>query len=347
MTMVRIGDLDLGEFPLLLAPMEDVSDPPFRAVCKANGADLMYTEFISSEGLIRDARKSLQKLDIYDDERPMGIQIFGGELEPMVQAIDKVSEANPNLIDINYGCPVKQVVCKEAGSGMLRNLPKLLKITEAMVKRSKLPITVKTRLGWDEESKQVVYLAEALQDIGVQAIAIHGRTRVQMYKGEADWTLIGEVKNNPRMRIPVFGNGDIDSPEKAVLYRNRYGVDGIMIGRAAIGYPWIFREIKHFMATGQNLAAPTTAERIDVALKHFNRSIEWKGEKLGILEMRRHYTNYFKGYPNFKETRMKLVNSLEADEIRTLLEQVEAQYEGYVPVVIRDLGEVSYAGCDG
>ena len=239
--MVRIGALELGEFPLLLAPMEDVSDPPFRAVCKANGADLMYTEFISSEGLVRDAHKSLQKLDIYDDERPMGIQIFGGEEDAMVRAIDKVAEARPNLIDINYGCPVKQVVCKEAGSGMLRNIPKLLKITEAMVKRSPLPITVKTRLGWDEDSKQVVYLAEALQDIGVQAIAIHGRTRVQMYKGSADWTLIGEVKNNARMHIPVFGNGDIDSPEKAVLYKNRYGVDGIMIGRAAIGYPWIFR----------------------------------------------------------------------------------------------------------
>jgi nifR3 family TIM-barrel protein len=344
--MVRIGALELGEFPLLLAPMEDVSDPPFRAVCKANGADLMYTEFISSEGLVRDARKSLQKLDIYDDERPMGIQIFGGEEDAMVRAIDKVAEARPNLIDINYGCPVKQVVCKEAGSGMLRNLPKLLKITEAMVKRSPLPITVKTRLGWDEDSKQVVYLAEALQDIGVQAIAIHGRTRVQMYKGSADWTLIGEVKNNPRMHIPVFGNGDIDSPEKAVLYKNRYGVDGIMIGRAAIGYPWIFREIKHFMATGENLAAPTTAERIDVCLRHFERSLEWKGEKLGILEMRRHYTNYFKGYPNFKEYRMQMVQSLDAEEIRQLLRQVEQQYAGYEPQIVRSLDEVSYSGCD-
>ena len=344
--MVRIGALELGEFPLLLAPMEDVSDPPFRAVCKANGADLMYTEFISSEGLVRDAHKSLQKLDIYDDERPMGIQIFGGEEDAMVRAIDKVAEARPNLIDINYGCPVNQVVCKEAGSGMLRNIPKLLKITEAMVKRSPLPITVKTRLGWDEDSKQVVYLAEALQDIGVQAIAIHGRTRVQMYKGSADWTLIGEVKNNARMHIPVFGNGDIDSPEKAVLYKNRYGVDGIMIGRAAIGYPWIFREIKHFMATGENLVAPTTVERIDVCLRHFERSLEWKGEKLGILEMRRHYTNYFKGYPNFKEYRMQMVQSLDAEEIRQLLRQVEAQYAGYEPQIIRSLGEVSYSGCD-
>jgi nifR3 family TIM-barrel protein len=264
----------------------------------------------------------------------------------MVRAIDKVAEARPNLIDINYGCPVKQVVCKEAGSGMLRNIPKLLKITEAMVKRSPLPITVKTRLGWDEDSKQVVYLAEALQDIGVQAIAIHGRTRVQMYKGSADWTLIGEVKNNARMHIPVFGNGDIDSPEKAVLYKNRYGVDGIMIGRAAIGYPWIFSEIKHFMATGENLAAPSTLERIDVCLRHFERSLEWKGEKLGILEMRRHYTNYFKGYPNFKEYRMQMVQSLDAEEIRQLLRQVEAQYAGYEPQIIRSLGEVSYSGCD-
>jgi nifR3 family TIM-barrel protein len=327
--MVRIGRLELGEFPLLLAPMEDVSDPPFRAVCHRNGADLMYTEFISSEGLIRDAHKSVQKLDIYDDERPMGIQIFGGEREAMLQAVDRVVQAAPNLIDINYGCPVKQVVCKEAGSGMLRNLPKLLSITADMVRRSPLPITVKTRLGWDEDSKHVVYLAEALQDIGVQAIAIHGRTRVQMYKGQADWTLIGEVKNNPRMHIPIFGNGDVDSPEKALANRNRYGVDGIMIGRAAIGYPWIFREIKHFMRTGGQLDPPDTAERVRTCLIHFERSLQWKGEKLGILEMRRHYAPYFKGYPDFKEYRMRLVQSPDPHEIRSILNDIDQQYAGF------------------
>lgn len=327
--MVRIGQLELGEFPLLLAPMEDVSDPPFRAVCHRNGADLMYTEFISSEGLIRDARKSLQKLDIYDDERPMGIQIFGGEREAMLQAVDRVAQAGPDLIDINYGCPVKQVVCKEAGSGMLRNLPKLLSITADMVRRSPLPLTVKTRLGWDEESKHVVYLAEALQDIGVQAIAIHGRTRVQMYKGQADWTLIGAVKDNPRMRIPIFGNGDVDSPEKALENRNRFGVDGIMIGRAAIGYPWIFREIKHFFATGTHCDPPDTAERVRTCLIHFERSLQWKGQKLGILEMRRHYAPYFKGYPDFKDYRMQLVHASEPDEIREILSVIERQYAGF------------------
>ena len=327
--MVRIGPLELGEFPLLLAPMEDVSDPPFRAVCRRNGADLMYTEFISSEGLIRDAHKSVQKLDIYDDERPMGIQIFGGEREAMLQAVDRVAQAAPNLIDINYGCPVKQVVCKEAGSGMLRNLPKLLSITADMVRRSPLPITVKTRLGWDEDSKHVVYLAEALQDIGVQAIAIHGRTRVQMYKGQADWTLIGAVKNNPRMHIPIFGNGDVDSPEKALANRNRYGVDGIMIGRAAIGYPWIFREIKHFFQTGAYLDPPDTAERVRTCLVHFERSLQWKGEKLGILEMRRHYAPYFKGYPDFKEYRMRLVQCPDPNEIRSILNEIDLQYRGF------------------
>lgn len=345
--MVRIGELELGEFPLLLAPMEDVSDPPFRAVCKTQGADLMYTEFISSEGLIRNAHKSIKKLDIYDDERPMGIQIFGGEESAMVQAIDVVSEARPNLIDINFGCPVKNVVCKEAGSGMLRNLPKLLKITSAMVKHSSLPITVKTRLGWDEDSKQIVYLAEALQDIGVQALAIHGRTRVQMYKGEADWTLIGEVKNNPRMHIPIFGNGDINTPEKAKLYRERYGVDGIMIGRASIGYPWIFREIKHYFATGEHLIKPDTDERVNVCLQHFERSLTWKGDKLGILEMRRHYTNYFKGYPHFKETRTRLVTTDDPQEIRDILKDVRITYKD-VQAIEQGSGleEVSYDGCD-
>ncbi len=349
--MVKIGTINLGEFPLLLAPMEDVSDPPFRAVCKDNGADLMYTEFISSEGLIRNATKSLKKLDIYDDERPMGIQIFGGELEPMCESIDIVSTANPNIIDINFGCPVKNVVCKNAGSGMLRNLPKLLQITEAMVKKSRLPITVKTRLGWDDNAKHLVYLAEALQDIGVMALAVHGRTRVQMYKGEADWTLIGEVKNNPRMHIPIFGNGDIDSPEKAQLYKNKYGVDGIMIGRASIGYPWIFNEIKHYLATNTHLPPPDTNERVKVAKKHLLKSIEWKGESLGIIEMRRHYTNYFKGFPHFKPYRTTLVTSKSLTEILDMLDLVN---QLYLNLTVEELerspndaqNATDYAACD-
>jgi len=323
---VRIGSLDLGEFPLLLAPMEDVSDPPFRAVCKQGGADLMYTEFISSEGLVRDAVGSRQKLDIYQHERPMGIQIFGGELEPMLGAVDKVAEVSPDIIDLNFGCPVKNVVCKDAGSGMLRNLPKLIQITAELVKRSPMPLTVKTRLGWDEQSKHIVYLAEALQDVGVAAIAVHGRTRVQMYKGSADWTLIGEVKNNPRMHIPVFGNGDIDSPIKAAEYRERYGVDGIMIGRAAIGYPWIFREIKAYLRSGDAHAPPTVEERLAACGEHLERSLEWKGPKLGLLEMRRHYAPYFKGFENIKEIRSRLVQSMEPDEVWGLLEQIRLQY---------------------
>ena len=343
---VNIGTLDLGEFPLLLAPMEDVSDPPFRSVCKDNGADLMYTEFISSEGLIRNARKSMQKLDIYPDERPMGIQIFGGELEPMLRSVDIVSEANPNIIDINFGCPVKNVVCKEAGSGMLRNIPKLLHITSEMVKRSSLPITVKTRLGWDDQSKHVVELAEMLQDVGVAALSVHGRTRVQMYKGEADWTLIGKIKENPRMRIPVFGNGDIDSPQKALEYRQRYGVDGIMIGRAAIGYPWIFNEIKHFFATGQLASPPSTQDRLAVCTKHLTKSVEWKGEKLGILEMRRHYATYFRGYPHFKQYRSLLVTAQSFADISEILYQIEQHYPPF-PVLANDPAPViDYDGSD-
>lgn len=323
---VKIGALDLGDFPLLLAPMEDVSDPPFRAVCKKEGADLMYTEFISSEGLIRHAQKSIKKLDLYPEERPMGIQIFGGELDPMLGAVEVVMGANPDLIDLNFGCPVKNVVCKEAGSGMLRNLPKLVRITSEIVKRSPVPVTVKTRLGWDENSKHVVALAERLQDIGVQAIAIHGRTRVQMYKGEADWTLIGETKANPRLFIPVFGNGDIDAPEKALEYKNRYGVDGMMIGRASIGYPWIFREIKHFLKTGKYLPTPSTSERVQACMTHLTKSIEWKGEKLGLLEMRRHYASYFKGYPHFKPHRTLMVSSAHAQEIIALLHELTNLY---------------------
>lgn len=305
--MAKIGDIELGEFPLLLAPMEDVSDPPFRALCKENGADLMYTEFISSEGLIRDAAKSVKKLDIFEYERPIGIQIFGNDIESMRQATEVTTQANPDIIDINYGCPVKKVACKGSGAGILQDIPKMVKMTAEIVKSTHLPVTVKTRLGWDESTKYIVEVAERLQDVGIQAISIHGRTRKQMYKGEADWTLIGEVKNNPRMHIPVFGNGDVDTPEKALANKNRYGIDGVMIGRASIGYPWIFNEIKHFMATGEHLAPPTIEQRINVAKRHLEMSIKWKGEKLGVVEMRRHYANYFKGIPHLKEFRIKLV----------------------------------------
>ena len=326
--MVRIGDINLGEFPLLLAPMEDVSDPPFRALCKAQGCDLMYTEFISVEGLIRDAEKSLQKLDIYDYERPIGVQIFGAELDSMVQATEIVERAQPELLDINYGCPVKKVACKGAGAGILQDIPKMIRLTEAIVKKTNLPVTVKTRLGWDEQTKFIEEVAERLQDVGIQALSIHGRTRQQMYKGEADWTLIGKVKENPRIRIPIFGNGDIDSPQKALDYRNRYGVDGIMIGRASIGYPWIFREIKHFFATGQQLAPPTVEERVEAAREHLRRSLEWKGPKAGITEMRRHYTNYFRGFPGIKEHRAVLVSSDHAEELFATLDAIAINYAG-------------------
>ncbi len=323
--MVKIGKIELPDFPLLLAPMEDVSDPPFRAVCKEQGVDLMYTEFISSEGLIRDAIKSRQKLDIFDYERPIGIQIFGGDEEAMEMAARIVDATQPDLIDINYGCPVKKVVCKGAGAGILKDIPKMIKLTEAVVKSTNLPVTVKTRLGWDEETKNIEEVAERLQDIGIQALSIHGRTRVQMYKGEADWTLIAKVKENPRIKIPIFGNGDVDTPQKALEYKNRYGVDGIMIGRAAIGYPWIFREIKHFVKTGEVLPPPTVEERIDICRRHLLRSVEWKGEKLGLLEMRRHYASYLKGLPNVKEFRMKLVNSDSLTEIEQTLDRLKEE----------------------
>ena len=325
--MVKIGNISLGAFPLLLAPMEDVSDPPFRAVCKANGADLMYTEFISSEGLIRDAIKSKQKLDIYEEERPIGIQIFGGDEEAMTLSAQIVEATGPDLVDINFGCPVKKVVCKGAGAGVLKDIPLMVRLTSAVVKSTKLPVTVKTRLGWDESSKNIEEVAERLQDIGVQALSIHGRTRMQMYKGEADWRLIAKVKENPRIHIPIFGNGDIDSPEKALEYRNRYGVDGIMIGRAAIGYPWIFNEIKHFFATGEHLAAPSLKERLAVTRQHLDFSVRWKGEKLGILEMRRHYTNYFKGMSHFKPYRTRLVQEDSYAEILATLEEIEHNYD--------------------
>ncbi len=324
MILIKIGNISLNDFPLLLAPMEDVSDPPFRAVCKQQGVDLMYTEFISSEGLIRDAIKSKQKLDIFDYERPIGIQIFGGDEEAMSMAAKIVAATEPDLIDINYGCPVKKVVCKGAGAGILKDIPKMVKMTEAVVKSTTLPVTVKTRLGWDEDSKNIEEVAERLQDIGIQALSIHGRTRVQMYKGEADWTLIAKVKNNPRIHIPIFGNGDINTPQKALEYKNRYAVDGIMIGRAAIGYPWIFREIKHYLNTGELLAPPTIDERISICKEHLAKSVAWKGEKLGILEMRSHYASYLRGLPHVKEYRMKLVNSMDYQELLHILDDLQA-----------------------
>ncbi|MFA0961526.1 tRNA dihydrouridine synthase DusB [Roseivirga sp. BDSF3-8] len=324
--MVRIADLELGEFPLLLAPMEDVSDPPFRAVCKENGADMMYTEFISSEGLIRDAVKSVEKLDIYDYERPIGIQIFGDKIDSMREAAAIAEEARPELIDINYGCPVKKVACKGAGAGILQDLPKMQKMTAEIVKRVNLPVTVKTRLGWDDSTIKIKEAALRLQDAGIKALTIHGRTRKQMYKGVANWEYIAEVKNMPEIEIPIFGNGDIDSPEKALEYRNKYGVDGIMIGRAAIGYPWIFNEIKHYMATGQKLPAPTLEERVNVCKKHLEFSLEWKGDKKGLFEMRRHYTNYFRGLPNFKPFRMVLVESESPQEVIDTLDKIREAY---------------------
>lgn len=326
--MVKIGDIELGEFPLLLAPMEDVSDPPFRYVCKKYGADLMYTEFISSDGLIRHAAKSIQKLDIYDYERPIGIQIFGGEEDAMVESAKIVEQAHPTLIDINYGCPVNKVVCKMAGAGILQDIPKMVRLTEQVVKATQLPVTVKTRLGWDDNSKNIVEVAERLQDIGIKALSIHGRTRKQMYKGEADWTLIAAVKNNPRIQIPIFGNGDIDSPQKALEYKNKYGVDGIMIGRAAIGAPWIFNRVKAFLFEGKTIEEPRIEEKIEVIKTHLQKSIEWKGNALGILEMRQHYSNYLRGLPNIKPYRTRLVMTNDAQEIFSILEEILREYAG-------------------
>jgi len=323
---IKIRDIDLGEFPLLLAPMEDVSDPPFRALCKRHGADLMYTEFISSEGLIRDAAKSVMKLDIYEYERPVGIQIFGHDIESMKRTTEIVSKTNPDIIDINYGCPVKKVTCKGAGSGILKDIPKMVEMTREIVKMTNLPVTVKTRLGWDEDSKHIIEVAERLQDVGIEALSIHGRTRKQMYKGEADWSLISAVKNNSRMHIPIFGNGDITSPEKALEYKNKYDVDGIMIGRASIGYPWIFNEIKHFMKTGEHLDKPNIGDRVDIALEHLEMSVAWKGERLAINEMKRHYSNYFRGIRDFKEYKVKLITSYDLNEIKDTLSLVKEKF---------------------
>ena len=313
--MVKIGDITLGEFPLLLAPMEDVSDPPFRALCKEQGADVVYTEFISSEGLIRDAAKSVMKLDIYEQERPVGIQIFGANLDSMLRTIEIVEKSKPDIIDINFGCPVKKVVSKGAGAGILKDIPLMVKLTEEMVKHTNLPITIKTRLGWDSDSIHIVEVAERLQDVGAKAISIHGRTRSQMYKGEANWKPIAEVKNNQRMHIPVFGNGDVDTPEKAMIMRDDYGLDGCMIGRASIGNPWFFKEVKHYFKTGEHLPKATIKQRVAMAKRHVEMAIKWKGETLGILETRRHYTNYFKGLRDIKAYRLKMVT---ADDVKTL-----------------------------
>lgn len=325
--MISIGEkLVLPEFPLLLAPMEDVSDPPFRAVCKEQGADLMYTEFISSEGLIRDAIKSRQKLDIFDYERPIGIQMFGGDEDALALSAKIIAATGPDIVDINFGCPVKKVVCKGAGAGVLKDIDLMVRLTSAVVKSTTLPVTVKTRLGWDDNTRNIEEVAERLQDVGIKALAIHGRTRTQMYKGHADWTLIAKVKNNPRIQIPIFGNGDIDSPQKAVEYKNRYGVDGIMIGRAAIGYPWIFREIRHYINTGETLAPPSLDERIHACRKHLHGSVSWKGQKLGILEMRRHYANYLKGLPHIKDYRLRLCTTESLQELEDIFEEILLHY---------------------
>ena len=324
---MKIGNIKLPDFPLLLAPMEDVSDPPFRALCKKNGADLMFTEFISSEGLIRDAEKSVQKLDIYEYERPIGIQIFGDKIESMRQAAEIAEKAKPEIIDINYGCPVKKVACKGAGAGILLDLPKMQSMTKEIVDAVNVPVTVKTRLGWDENSIKIVEVAKRLQDVGIKALTIHGRTRKQMYKGEANWEYIAKVKNDPQIQIPIFGNGDIDSSEKALEYKNRYNVDGIMIGRASIGYPWIFNEIKNFINKNKKIKKPSLHERIETVKKHLDFSIEWKGETLGLIEMRRHYTNYFRGIENFKKFRMKLIESTSYEESLETLNKIYKIYK--------------------
>jgi tRNA-dihydrouridine synthase B len=327
--LIKIDNIELPDFPLLLAPMEDVSDPPFRALCKEQGADVVYTEFISSEGLIRDAVKSTMKLDIYEKERPVGIQIFGANLDSMLQTVDIVEKSRPDIIDINFGCPVKKVVSKGAGAGILKDIDLMVSLTKAIVKRTEIPVTIKTRLGWDHDSIKIVEVAERLQDVGCKAIAIHGRTRSQMYKGEANWTPIAEVKNNSRMHIPVFGNGDITSPEKAMEMRDSYGLDGAMIGRASIGNPWFFKQVKHFFKTGKHLEPININERAEAARRHLQMAIDWKGETLGVLETRRHYTNYFKGIPHFKEYRTKMVTSDAAQDVFAAFDEVEDKFSDY------------------
>lgn len=320
--MIKIGNIELPKFPLLLAPMEDVSDPPFRALCKEQGADVVYTEFISSEGLIRNAAKSTKKLDIYTKERPVGIQIFGSNLDSMLGAVDIVEKTNPDIIDINYGCPVKKVVCKGAGAGILKDIPLMVSLTKEIVKRTSLPVTVKTRLGWDEKSIKIVEVAERLQDVGIKAISIHGRTRAQMYKGDADWTQIAAIKNNPRMYIPVFGNGDVNSPEKAKEMRDDFGLDGAMIGRASIGNPWFFDQVKHYLSTGNKKEEPGISDKARMAKRHLEMAVKWKGEVLGVLETRRHYGNYFKGVANFKETKSRILNEKDPIKIFHELDEI-------------------------
>lgn len=328
--MIKIGNIELPDHPLLLAPMEDVSDPPFRRLCKMHGADMMYSEFISSEGLIRDAIKSKMKLDIFDYERPVGIQIFGGDEEAMMLSAQIVETVQPDLVDINFGCPVKKVVCKGAGAGVLKDVDLMVRLTKAVIKGTNLPVTVKTRLGWDDESINIDEVAERLQDVGVQALTVHARTRAQMYKGHSDWTHIERIHKNPRIKIPIFGNGDIDSAVKAKEYKERFGLDGMMIGRAAIGYPWIFNEIKHYLATGEFLAPPTMNDRLEAAKNHLIWSMEWKGERLGIVEMRRHYTNYFKGIHGFKAHRQRLVTEDDPTQLMKIFEEIEDFYKDYV-----------------
>jgi len=330
---LNIRDLNLGEYPLFLAPMEDITDPSFRFICKKFGADVMYTEFISSDGLIRNGKKSLKKLDIFDYERPIGIQLYGHIIESMVEATHMAVESEPELIDINYGCPVRKIANRGAGAGMLSNIPLMMDMTRQIVDASSLPVTVKTRLGWDDSSKNILTVAEQLQDCGIEALAIHGRTRAQMYKGVADWSLIGEVKNNARMNIPIIGNGDVTSPEIAREMFKRYGVDGIMIGRAAVGKPWLFRDTKHFLATGEILPEPTVSEKVDIAREQFTKSIEWKTEPVGIYEMRRHFSNYFKGLPHFKETRLKLLTTIDIEEIHRILDSIKERYGDFRPAV--------------
>jgi nifR3 family TIM-barrel protein len=327
--VVKIGDIELPDFPLLLAPMEDVSDPPFRALCKEEGADVVYTEFISSEGLIRDAAKSTMKLDIYEKERPVGIQIFGAVLESMLRSVEIVEASGPDIIDINFGCPVKKVVSKGAGAGILKDIDLMVSLTEAMVKHTKLPITVKTRLGWDEDSIKIVEVAERLQDVGCAAISIHGRTRAQLYKGDANWAPIADVKNNQRMHIPVFGNGDVTTPEDAMRMRDDYGLDGCMIGRAAIGNPWFFNQVKHYFKTGEHMNLPTMEERVSAARRHLQMSLDWKGEKLGVFETRRHYTNYFKGIRDFKDYRIKMVTTDDSAGVFDVLDDVAVKFKDY------------------
>ena len=327
--MIKIGNIELPEFPLLLAPMEDVSDPPFRRLCKMHGADLMYSEFISSEGLIRDAIKSRKKLDIFDYERPVGIQIFGGDEEAMALSAKIVAAVNPDIVDINFGCPVKKVVCKGAGAGVLKDIDLMIRLTKAVVNSTDLPVTVKTRLGWDTETINIMEVAERLQDVGVKALTIHARTRAQMYKGEADWNYISKVKNNPRINIPIFGNGDVDSPQKALEYKNKYDCDGIMIGRGAIGYPWIFNEVKHYFKTGEILPEPTIEQRLEAVRQHAEWSMEWKGERLGLIEMRQHYSNYFRGIPHFKDFRRKFLEVFTLEEMDVVIAEAADFYKEF------------------